>query len=263
MRIEIRARDGLARGGTLVHDDLRLPSPCAADTAALFPSLALRAHENVPLAAGETFVRAWLVPGPEPHAVHPASEETVPAGTALLVANWHTALADPAAYVRFLVALKERLPPDAPWYAPAAALPSNAALLAWTGFDLFDYTGPDLASARGRFLMPEGELSADALGSGLCSCPGCAAGNLARHNRLALDAELALVRRFVQDGRLRDLIDAPLPSRRGPGRRHAPPRPALRVRRALGPRDGADADARKLVRGARPARGAPLRRARA
>lgn len=208
MRIEIRARDGLARGGGLVHNDLRLPSPTAAETAALFPSLLERAHENVPLAAGEAFVRAWLVPGPEPHGVHPVSEEILPAGVTLLVANWHTTLADPAAYVRFLVALKERLPPDAPWYAPAAALPSNAALLAWTGFDLFDYTGPDLAAARGRFLMPEGELPADALGSGLCTCPGCAARDLALHNRLALDAELALVRRFVHDGRLRDLVDA-------------------------------------------------------
>jgi archaeosine synthase alpha-subunit len=208
MRIEIRARDGLARGGTLVHGDLTLPSPGVSETAALFPSLGLRTLENVPLAAGETFVRAWLVPGEEPHAVHPAETGPVSPGAALMVANWHTALADPAAYVRFLVALKERLPPDAPWYAPAAVLPSNAALLAWSGFDLFDYTGPDLATSRGRFLLPEGEFPADALESGLCSCPGCAAGDLGLHNRLALDRELALVRRFVHDGRLRDLVDA-------------------------------------------------------
>lgn len=208
MRIEIRARDGLARGGALVHGDLHLPFPCAAETAALFPSLRLRAHENVPLAAREAFVRAWLVPGEEPHAVHPAENGPVPTGAALLIANWHTALADPAAYVRFLVALKERLPPDAPWYAPAAALPSNAALLAWTGFDLFDYSGTDLATARSRFLVPEGEFPADALESGFCSCPGCAAADLGLHNRIALDRELALIRRFVHEGRLRDLVDA-------------------------------------------------------
>ncbi len=208
MRIEIRARDGLGRGGTLVHGDLNLPSPGVADTSALFPSLGLRTLENVPLAAGETFVRAWLVPGEEPHAVHPADTGPVSPGAALMVANWHTVLADPAAYVRFLVALKERLPPDAPLYAPAAALPSNAALLAWSGFDLFDYTGPDLATVRNRFLTTEGEFPADALESGICSCPGCASGDLGRHNRLALDSELALVRRFVHEGRLRDLVDA-------------------------------------------------------
>jgi archaeosine synthase alpha-subunit len=209
LRIEIRARDGLARGGTLVHGDLSLPSPAAVEIATLFPTLGLRAHENVPLAANETFVRARLVPGEEPHAVHPAPDGPVPPpGAALMVANWHTALADPGACVRYLVALKERLPPDALLYAPAAALPSNVALLAWTGFDLFDYTGPDLATARSRFLLPEGEFSADALESGLCSCPGCAAGSLFLHNRLALDAELALVRRFVHAGRLRDLVDA-------------------------------------------------------
>jgi archaeosine synthase len=208
MRIEIRARDGLARGGTLVHGDLRIPCPVAIETGALFPSLGLRTLENVPLAANEVFVRAWLVPGEEPHAVHPAWTEPVAEGAALMVANWHTALADPAAYVRYLVALKEQFPPDAPWYAPAAAVPSNAALLAWTGFDLFDYTGTDLATSRRRFLLPEGEFPADALESGLCSCHGCAAADLGLHNRLALDRELALVRRFVHDGRLRDLVDA-------------------------------------------------------
>lgn len=208
MRIEIRSREGFARAGTLVHDDLRLPSPVAADTAALFPSLEARACENVPLGAGEAFVRAWLATGKEPHAVHPASGDPAPVGSALMVANWHTVLADPSRYVRYLVELKERLPPDAPLYAPAAALPSNAALLAWSGFDLFDYTGPDLAAARGRLLLPEGEFEADAIRSGICSCPGCAAGDLRVHNRLALDRELALVRRFIHDGRLRELLDA-------------------------------------------------------
>ena len=208
MRIEIRTRDGLARGGILVLGDLRLPSPTAAETDELFPSLRARSQENVPLASGEAFVRAWLVTGEEPYAVHPSWPEPVPAGAAFLVANWHTALEDPAAYVRYLVALKERLPPDAPWYAPAAALPSNAALLAWTGFDLFDYTGPDLATARNRFLVPEGDFPSDALDDGLCSCPGCSEGDLGLHNRLGLDRELALVRRFIRDGRLRDLVDA-------------------------------------------------------
>ena len=44
MRIEIRARDGLARGGTLVQGDLSLPSPGVADTSALFPPLARQCH---------------------------------------------------------------------------------------------------------------------------------------------------------------------------------------------------------------------------
>ena len=91
MRIEIRARDGLARGGTLVQGDLSLPSPGVADTSALFPPLGRRTLENVPLAAGGAFVRAWLVPGEEPHAVHPAGTGPVSPGAAVSVrcgARW-------------------------------------------------------------------------------------------------------------------------------------------------------------------------------
>ncbi|NLX49982.1 MAG: DUF5591 domain-containing protein [Methanospirillum sp.] len=207
MRLEIRSRDGLARTGALIHDDQVLQSPCAADVQALFPSLSSRFLENVPLSAGESFTDAWLVSGNEPHTVHPASSLEVPRGEALMVANWNSALANPAAYVRYLVALKERLPPDAAWYAPAAAIPSNAALLAWSGFDLFDRTGPDLATAQRRFLLPEGEFKEGAMGCGYCDCPGCAAGDLLNHNRLALDRELALVRWYIRKGRIRDLID--------------------------------------------------------
>jgi archaeosine synthase len=208
MRIDIRSREGLSRAGVLVHDDMRLPSPAVADVDEIFPSLSERAFENVPLAAGETFVKAWLVTGGEPHAVHPAADEPVVTGEAVLVANWHTALADPVAYVRFLVSLVGSLTPDAPRYVPAAALPSNAALLAWTGFDLFDFVGVDLASSQGRLLMPEGEYSAHAMEDGICSCEGCRTGDLVLHNRLALERELALVRKHIHEGRLRDLLDA-------------------------------------------------------
>lgn len=114
MRLEIRARDGLARAGSLVHEELQMASPAVTEMVPSFPSLKAREYENVPLAASESFVAAWLVPGVEPRAVHPAWNESVPAGAALMLGNWHTALADPAAYVRYLVALKERLPPDAP-----------------------------------------------------------------------------------------------------------------------------------------------------
>ncbi len=208
MKIEIRSRDGLARAGVLVHGDLSFPCPGVTEVDAVFPSLLARAYENVPISADEAFVAAWLVSGEEPHTVHPAYHEPVSAGEAVMVANWQTVLADPGAYVRHLVPLIESLPPDAPRYAPAAATPLNAALLAWTGFDLFDYAATDLAAARGRFLLPEGELGADALESGVCACEGCVAGDLRRHNRLTLERELALVRSFVQDGRLRDLVDS-------------------------------------------------------
>ncbi len=49
-----------------------------------------------------------------------------------------------------LVALKEKIPPDTAWYAPAAALPSTACLLIYSGFDLFDYRGGSTSRLRRR-----------------------------------------------------------------------------------------------------------------
>ena len=94
------------------------------------------------------------------------------------------------------------------WYAPAAALPSNVSFLVYSGFDLFDFRGVDLASAQGRFCTPEGEFTADEwLGAGTCPCPGCREGDLQAHNRAALLSEIALVRAFIQRGQLRELVE--------------------------------------------------------
>jgi archaeosine synthase len=111
-------------------------------------------------------------------------------------------------YVDWLITLKEKTPVDTAWYAPASALPSTVAILCYSGFDLFDYTAVDLKSAQGRFCTPEGDFPRDALTSGICSCPGCTAGDVREHNRFALRQELALVTRFIGDGQLRDLVES-------------------------------------------------------
>jgi archaeosine synthase len=117
-------------------------------------------------------------------------------------------MANPRTCVDWLILLKERTPADTVWYAPASALPLNAAFLCYSGFDLFDYTAVDLKTAQGRFCTPEGDFPGETLGSGICSCPGCTAQDLREHNRYALRQELALVSRFIQTGQLRDLIES-------------------------------------------------------
>ena len=44
--------------------------------------------------------------------------------------------------------------------------------------------------------------------SGICTCPGCQENGLKLHNRLALLREIALVTRFIEDSRLRDLVES-------------------------------------------------------
>ncbi|WP_292364295.1 MULTISPECIES: archaeosine synthase subunit alpha [unclassified Methanoculleus] len=207
-RYEAQKRDGLARIGTYEEGEKSVSLPAALDTDALFPALRERSLSNVPLSADPAFVSNYFSPGEgQPVAVHPlaASAES---GDCVLVANWHTALKNPRSSAAWLAGLKEKIPPDTAWYAPASALPSTACLLVYSGFDLFDYRAVDLASAQKRFCMPEGEFSASLMESGVCGCEGCRDGNLRQHNRLALDRELALVRHYIEAGRLRELMEA-------------------------------------------------------
>ncbi|HNV39166.1 MAG TPA: archaeosine synthase subunit alpha, partial [Methanoculleus sp.] len=208
-RYEAQKRDGLARIGTYEEGETSVSLPAAFDTDALFPALRERSHSNVPLSADPAFVRDYFSPGEgQPVAVHPIAPPAVKSGDCALVANWHTALKNPRNYATWLAALKESVPPDTAWYAPGAALPSTACLLAYSGFDLFDYRAVDLASAQRIFCLPEGGFPASIMATGVCGCEGCRDGDLIRHNRLALDRELALIRHYIEAGRLRELMES-------------------------------------------------------
>ena len=212
IRFEIKKRDGLARAGTLAGDELPaspLPFPAVLNMPAVFPALSTRGGTNVPLSAPPAFAADYVPKNAgQPVTLHPALDNPAVSGDVVMVPNWHTALANPRQYVIWLRALKDKTPPDTLWYAPAAALPSTAHILCYTGFTLFDYTGVDLKSAQGLFCTPEGEFPADAQATGLCGCEGCRNGDLALHNRLALEHEVALARYFTGQQKLRDLVEA-------------------------------------------------------
>ncbi|HTY53245.1 MAG TPA: archaeosine synthase subunit alpha [Methanomicrobiales archaeon] len=209
-RFDIGRRDCLAREGTFSTGGLTVRTPGIIDIPGAFPALDLETGTNVPLVASAGFVSKYQPSreGEGVAVVHPLGREQVVSGDLVVVANWQTALARPHDFVRFLASLKARIPPDTAWYAPASALPSTAALLVHAGFDLFDYRAVDLHAARGSFCLPEGTYGGGMPGSGVCSCDGCASGDTGRHNRLALDRELALVRKYISEGRLRELVEA-------------------------------------------------------
>ena len=208
-RYEAQKRDGLARIGVYEEEGRTVSLPAALDTDTLFPALGERSLSNVPLAIDPAFVENYFSPGEgQPVAVHPLAPVAAESGDCVLVANWHTAQKNPRNYATWLAVLKERIPPDTAWYAPASALPSTACLLVYSGFDLFDYRAVDLASAEKKFCLPEGEFPATLMATGVCGCEGCRDGDLLRHNRLALDRELALVRHYIETGRLRELMES-------------------------------------------------------
>ncbi len=208
IRFEIRKRDGLARTGRLNLDGRTIPLPSAQEMEEIFPGLASRPLSHVPLLADADFVARYHQSGPgEPLILHPHSRADVPGGAVVMVSNWHTALSNPRQYVAWLVQLKEQVPSDTVWYAPAAAVPGNVHMLLYTGFDLFDFRAVDLCTARGLFCTGEGELPAET-GDQLCSCSGCRSGDLFEHNRAALESAIRTASHFVERSRLRDLMEA-------------------------------------------------------
>lgn len=206
---DIRRRDCLAREGIFTHGDLEVHTPGVIDVRGFFPALDRETGTNVPLPASAGFVSRYQCSGEgSPVVVHPLGKESVASGDLVVVANWHTVLSRPHEFTRYLISLKGRIPPDTAWYAPASVLPCSASLLAYAGFDLFDLRAVDLETSRGSFCLPEGVFPGDLMGSGVCSCEGCSCGDLGRHNQLALEHELSLVRRFIAESRLRDLVEA-------------------------------------------------------
>jgi archaeosine synthase alpha-subunit len=209
IKIDIRKHDGLARAGILSVDDRTVPFPAVLETKTVFPTLAARGGTNVPLGAPAEFVETYLPRGrDQPVTIHPNAENMAESGDVVMPMGWHTALTNPRQYVTWLKNLKDKIPADTLWYAPGAALPSNVYILCYSGFGLFDYTAVDLKSAQGLFCTPEGEFPADAQKAGICACEGCKSGDLRLHNRLALEGEIGLVRYFIGQSKLRELVEA-------------------------------------------------------
>jgi len=208
-RFDIRKREGLARIGIFQTDTITLKLPTALAVETLFPDLDTRDGTNLPLCAPPALVKHYPPNNNgQPVSVHPHLDNPAHSGDCVMVADWQTALLNPRNYVEWLIGLKEKTPVDTVWYAPASGLPSNVHILCYSGFDLFDFRAVDLKTAQMRFCTPEGEFSADALDSGICTCSGCRKKNLNLHNRQALLHEIALVTRFIEESQLRDLVES-------------------------------------------------------
>ncbi|MDE2523213.1 MAG: archaeosine synthase subunit alpha [Methanocorpusculum sp.] len=204
---DVRIRDGLARTGMLRIGDAEIHTPAAVEARELFPSLADRPFTNLPLSAPQSDADIYYVPGTDPVSFHPLAVCPAVSGDVVMIPGWRPVLGDARRYAEYLAAIFAGTPPDAARYAPACALPSNAAMLIATGFDLFDYTAVDLASIQGKFCMPEGEFDASYLEKGVCGCEGCRTHNLFLHNRLALEREVAVVKTWIAAGQMRELME--------------------------------------------------------
>jgi archaeosine synthase alpha-subunit len=208
-KFDVRKRDGLARTGVFRKDDVSIRLPMALEVESLFPDLNRREETNLPLCAPQGLAEQYPPVNRElPISIHPGLENSAQSGDCVVVENWHTALSDPRKYVDWIIGLKQKTPVDTAWYAPASALPSNVHILCYSGFELFDFQAVDLKTAQQRFCTPEGDFPPEALDRGICTCTGCRQKDLKMHNRQALLHEIALVSLFIEESRLRDLVES-------------------------------------------------------
>ena len=206
--VEILSRDGTARYGRMGIGEQILYFPGVYDTSSLFLALSDRDHSNLPPIEDRDFVARYLVQdGRQPVLLHVQAEVQVTSGDTVMTPNWHTLISRPRDFCGFLDTLKVSAPPDTCWYLPGSALPENAAILVHAGFDLFDFVATDLAAVQGYFCLPDGRYPQQVMDEGLCSCQGCASGDLRLHNRIALQQELSRIGRRIRDGTFREFLD--------------------------------------------------------
>jgi len=203
--------DVLEDAGSLWSADRDLP---AGDES----QLTVLPHRAFPGGTAEEVQESFAVDAPDveyPSVAVVSSESVESQGTdAYALSNVQSVMGHGAALVEAVVAVREAIPADTALLFSGVATPRNVALLAYAGVDLFDETAAVVKGTEGRYLTTDEAYFIEDLEELPCSCPACqqpreefTREDCADHNVNALEAELAIVRRRIRDGRLRDYIE--------------------------------------------------------
>ncbi|WP_226040597.1 archaeosine synthase subunit alpha [Natrinema sp. DC36] len=230
---EVHERDGAARVG-----ELRLSSPVTTpalvddvleDAGSLWSEdrgipagdesrLTVLPHRAFPGGTAEEVQESFAVDSPDveyPSVAVVSSESVESQGTdAYALSNVQSVMGHGAALVEAVVTVREAIPADTALLFSGVATPRNVALLAYAGVDLFDETAAVVKGTEGRYLTTDEAYFLEDLEELPCSCPACqrpreefTREDCAEHNVNALESELAIVRRRIRDGRLRDYVE--------------------------------------------------------
>ncbi|WP_435552084.1 archaeosine synthase subunit alpha [Natrinema sp. CGMCC1.2065] len=230
---EVHERDGAARVG-----ELRLSSPRTTpalvddvleDAGSLWSAdrdlpdgdesrLTVLPHRAFPGGTPEEVQESFAVDAPDvdyPSVAVVSSEDVESQGTdAYALSDVQSVMGHGAALVEAVVDVREAIPADTALLFSGVATPRNVALLAYAGVDLFDATAAVVKGTEGRYLTTDEAYFLEDLDELPCSCPACQGPreeftreDCADHNRHALESELAIVRRRIRDGRLRDYLE--------------------------------------------------------
>ncbi|SDC79260.1 archaeosine synthase subunit alpha [Natrinema hispanicum] len=230
---EVHERDGAARVG-----ELRLSSPRSTpalvddvleDGGSLWSqsreipdgdesTLTVLPHRAFPGGTATEVQESFAVDYPDvdyPSVAVVSSEHVDDHGTdAYALSDVQSVMGHGAALVEAVVDVREAIPADTALLFSGVATPRNVALLAYAGVDLFDATAAVVKGTEGRYLTTDEAYFLEDLDELPCSCAACqqpreefTREDCAEHNRNALEAEVAIVRRRIRDGRLRDYIE--------------------------------------------------------
>jgi archaeosine synthase alpha-subunit len=153
----------------------------------------------------------WPLSEDEWAALRAARPELVVLGNAR--ALWQ----DGEPFVRAIADIRNRLGGYPLLWTPRVALPHRLSFLVWLGTDLVDTTEGFWSAAHGLYFDPAlGTVDAEsARAEHACTCESCRAhppGTLEAHTEATFAREMAEVRMAVREGRLRELVEARLPS---------------------------------------------------
>ncbi|MGM0591377.1 MAG: archaeosine synthase subunit alpha [Halobacteriota archaeon] len=230
---EIHVRDGAARLGELRFSSPRvtpaLVDDIVDDAGSLWTadrevpvgsdaSLTVLPHRGFPAGTPDEVTATFAADYPDvdyPSAAAVASDAARPVGAdAYVLSDAPGFVGHAAAFCDAVVDAREALPADTALWLSGVATPRNVATLAYAGVDLVDAKRTRVKGRQGKYLTTEGEYFLEDLEEFPCACPACATPreeftreDCVDHNVAALEAELAVVRRRIRDGRLRDYIE--------------------------------------------------------
>ncbi|MCL2786611.1 MAG: DUF5591 domain-containing protein, partial [Methanomassiliicoccaceae archaeon] len=121
-------------------------------------------------------------------------DETIPEGTEIaVISNAFELRNDARRMVEYIMQARNLIGNNVLLYAPGIADPSNLALLAYMGVDLFDDSFPIASGRRGTLCLPEGEAIVKE--------------DVSQRNLAEMMIECSKVTMFISSGRLRELVD--------------------------------------------------------
>ena len=120
-------------------------------------------------------------------------DESVAGADIAVISNAFELRKDPRKMADAIIQVRKMIGHNALLYAPGLADPSNIALLAYMGVDLFDDSLAISAGRLGMLYIPEGEINAG--------------GDVSQRNLDEIVVECSKVMMFTSSGRLRELVD--------------------------------------------------------